>query len=172
MKVGFIIGALIGLEIIILIIYFYNYNAQSKVEKSVSDPAEELLIERWYTPVYPMQVAQVDVLASIASTSEARIKGLSGTPSLPVGVVKLFVFDKSDIWSFWMKDMKYPIDIIWLDEKTTVIHIEKVITPATYPASYSSISPARYVIETKAGFVELNQIEIGDEVILPAILNN
>ena len=37
----------------------------------------------------------------------------------------LFIFSQPDFYPFWMKDMKFPIDIIWLDENLQIINIEK-----------------------------------------------
>jgi uncharacterized membrane protein (UPF0127 family) len=77
-------------------------------------------------------------------------------------VAKVFIFDTAEKWSFWMKDMNYPIDIFWLDENGVVVHIEESVSPDTYPTqSFVPPVPALYVIETKAGFAQENNIMIG-----------
>lgn len=58
------------------------------------------------------QDMQVEV--DVASTSALRERGLSGRASLKEGEGMLFVFDKEDWYIFWMKDMNFPIDIIWI----------------------------------------------------------
>lgn len=129
--------------------------------------ADQAVIDEWYAPLIPIRIENIEVSASVANTTETRTKGLSGTPYLPKGVVKLFVFEESQEWSFWMKDMKYPIDIIWVDVTGKIVHIEKSVSPNSYPLSFVPHKPARYVVETAAGFVEQNKIEVGGTVIIP-----
>jgi len=47
------------------------------------------------------------------------------------------------------------------------VHIEENVSPDTFPTSFSSPTPAWYVVEAKAGFVEKNQITVGDELVIP-----
>lgn len=133
---------------------------------------EQIIIDQWYLPLYPMVIGETKVMASIASTTDSRIKGLSGTPYLPAEIVKLFVFEKSDNWGFWMQDMQYGLDIIWVSAEAEIVHLEKSVSPITYPKIFTPDFPALYVLETRAGFVEINNIKVGAKVILPAILNN
>jgi len=51
----------------------------------------------------------------------------------------LFVFEEPKIRSFWMKDMSFPIDIIWVDEGLEIVGIEKRISPNTYPKTFESL---------------------------------
>lgn len=120
-----------------------------------------------YPVTYKMFVGEAEVQASVADSLSTRIKGLSGTPFLPTNVVKLFAFGSAGPQSIWMKDMNYPIDIIWADEEGKIVHIEENVAPETYPDSFSSPIPAWYVVETSAGFVASNTISTGDEIVLP-----
>lgn len=129
--------------------------------------ATQAIIDEWYTPLHPMMIDTVAVEASIANTTATRTKGLSDTPHLPALVVKLFVFDTSEEWSFWMKDMNYPIDIIWVDATGSIVFIEEEVSPASYPMSFLPNKPAKYVVETAAGFVAEHGIIVGDTVVLP-----
>jgi len=107
-------------------------------------------------------------MASVADSPEERQQGLSGTTMLPEDVVKLFVFDDNNRWSFWMKDMRYAIDMLWVNEGEEIVHIERAVAPETYPAqSFTPPVPARYVIETVAGFSEKQQLATGTKVVLP-----
>jgi uncharacterized membrane protein (UPF0127 family) len=110
----------------------------------------------------PIHIKGIPLFVSIADTDPERIQGLSGTEPLKDTEGMLFVFDKLDTYVFWMKDMNYPLDIIWLDNEMRVIHIEKNLAPDTYPKTYTAESPARYVLETKAGFSDANAIAVGD----------
>lgn len=129
--------------------------------------AKQAIIDEWYTPLASMTIKSTQVEASVASTTETRTIGLSSTPYLPEGIVKLFVFEESQEWSFWMKDMNYSIDIIWVDATGAIVHIEEEVTPASYPMSFLPNKPAMYVIETVSGFVKDYSIEVGDRVVLP-----
>ncbi|MEZ4200325.1 MAG: DUF192 domain-containing protein [Candidatus Paceibacterota bacterium] len=77
-------------------------------------------------------------------------------------------FDELDYHGIWMKDMLFPIDIIWIDNDLTVIHIEENVTPETYPAVFRPTEPARFVLEVNAHFVDQFQIKVGDPVTIPA----
>ena len=117
-----------------------------------------------------MMIGEVAVEASIAKTWPERIQGLSNTPYLPPTTVKFFVFDSIGFHSIWMKDMQYAIDIIWVDEKNTIVDIVQNATPESYPdVLYTPQSRALYVIETVAGFVATNQISIGDQITPPEL---
>jgi uncharacterized membrane protein (UPF0127 family) len=125
--------------------------------------------ENIYPNTKSIKIGEVEVLASVAKSWPERIKGLSGTPYLPDNVVKIFIFDSSAHHSIWMKDMNYSIDIIWVDEESKIVHIEKDASPESYPAMFVTKIPARYVIETAAGFVEKNSILVGEIVVLPSL---
>ena len=97
----------------------------------------------------------------IAETPEQREMGLSHRKSLKMGRGMLFVFTHDDRHAMWMKDMQFPIDIVWIDASMTVVHIERMLTPETYPQVFSSPVPARYVLEVPAGYTD-NRIDIAD----------
>jgi len=111
----------------------------------------------------PIKLGDISLLASIADTNATRELGLSGTTYLPEDEVKLFIFETSEKWNFWMKDMNYPIDIIWLDEQKKVVHIENNVKSDSYPSYFLPPVPAKFVIETNAGFAEAKQILLGTE---------
>ncbi len=98
----------------------------------------------------------------IADNDALREKGLGDRLTLPGDQAMLFIFPDSDIYPFWMKDMHFSLDIIWLDEKCTIVYAKENLSPATYPAIYSPNTPARYVLETNAGFLQKNHLKIGD----------
>ncbi len=120
-----------------------------------------------YEPLIPMKIGEVEVQASIADSPEERQLGLSGTTMLPSDVVKLFVFDAENKWSFWMKDMLYSIDIIWINSDAEVVTIKESVAPETFPESFTPTDPAKYVIETVAGFSREHGIVPGTKVTLP-----
>jgi uncharacterized membrane protein (UPF0127 family) len=152
--------------------YVSEHAHTTSAQSSTSEPARiaaTTSVRTLYEPLAPMQIDGVAVQASVAYTPTERSQGLSDTPALPRDIVKLFVFPESKKWGFWMKDMNYPIDILWLDQSASIVHIEEQVMPSSYPNSYTPEKPARYVIETAAGFVAEHAITTGATVDLPAL---
>ena len=100
----------------------------------------------------------------LADTTEKRTQGLSGRDFLSDDTVMFFDFEEDDICGIWMKDMKFSIDLVWIDSAFKIIDLKESVAPSTYPEIFSSISPCRYLIEVKEGFVKENAVEIGDKV--------
>ncbi len=98
----------------------------------------------------------------VADTDAERELGLSGRTGLDQNSGLLFVFDRPGNYGFWMKDMLFPIDIAWLDKDRRVVHIERGVSPATYPTVFFPQANSTYVLEVNAGFLALHQINIGD----------
>ena len=98
----------------------------------------------------------------IANNDYLRQKGLSDRESIPENTAMLFVFDKADKYGFWMKDMKFPLDIVWLNEKKEIVYLLQNIKPDTYPDTFFPIDNAMYIIEFNAGFSEKNNIKVGN----------
>ena len=102
----------------------------------------------------------------IAKSAADRAQGLSGRKSLKEDEGLLFVFEKEDIYPFWMKNMHFPIDIIWFNKIGQVVHIKEHAQPKDYPKLYTPTTPALYVLEINAGLVEKLNIKLGDTVSL------
>lgn len=97
----------------------------------------------------------------VADTPESQERGLSGMKSLPKDTAMYLVFDHPDKYGIWMKDMKFPIDIIWLDKDHRIVSLERNVATSTYPKVFSPIAPSLYVIETKSGFSNENNLIVG-----------
>ena len=109
----------------------------------------------------------VELVADIASTTEQRSKGLAVRDSMAENESMLFYFPKANDYSFWMKDMKFPIDIIWLDIDRYVIHIEHNLEPCTPNDGCPTYKPdgkAQYVLEVVAGFANEFDVMEGTRV--------
>jgi uncharacterized membrane protein (UPF0127 family) len=100
----------------------------------------------------------------VVSNEDERSKGLSGVDRMDDNVGMLFVFDTSGTYGFWMKDMNFPIDIIWLDDNLNVIEVTKNFSPESYPKSVFPPTPVRFVLEINAGIAEKIGIKKGDTV--------
>ncbi len=100
----------------------------------------------------------------IADTEQSRQLGLSNTNSLDKNSVKLFIFDKPDYYGFWMKDMLYPIDIVFLDTNMQVISYIDNADPASYPETFYPERPALYVIEMNTGERKISGLDKNTKV--------
>ena len=109
-------------------------------------------------------IAGKTLTVAVVDTNPARERGLSGTKKITDDQGMLFVFDTEDTYAFWMKDMLFPLDIIWLSSDLHIVYIQKNATPASYPTAFTPTAPARYVLEVNAGFSEKNNVHIGDQV--------
>jgi uncharacterized protein len=123
------------------------------------------------TKVLPENITHVTlagqkIKVDLAISPEAQIKGLSGRDGLAEGEGMLFIFNDTGAHFFWMKDMKFAIDILWLNEETKVVHIKESVTPESYPETFGSDEPAKYVLELPAGFTAKYGIKEGDQAVL------
>ena len=105
-----------------------------------------------------------EFVVDLANTDAKREKGLSGSSPLDENSGMLFVFDKPGNYGFWMKDMLYPIDIIWIGSDMKVTGIEKSLSPNTYPTTFSPGTSSLYVLEVASGQSQTLGLEIGDSV--------
>lgn len=108
----------------------------------------------------------VSLRIDVVSTSEAQAMGLSGRARIPGDYGMFFVFQKDDMYGIWMKDMLVPIDIFWLDNKGQVISIAEEVSPSSYPNVFYPSAPARYVLETAAGFARTHNVATGTKLML------
>ncbi len=107
------------------------------------------------------------LVADIAATYEQMTRGLSVKDSLDENEAMLFVFDEEAEHTFHMKNMKFPIDIIWIDADKTVVHIEHNLPPCSsglFCPTYKPIGDSLYVLETVGGFAQKHDIIEGTMV--------
>ncbi len=112
-------------------------------------------------------VGDVLIRVEIADTPEERIRGLSGRESLKPGWGMLFIFPQEGVYSFWMYNMRFPLDIIWIDEDGYVVYVVEKAPPCGEDGECPSYTPdaeALYVLEVAAGFVEKNNIREGERI--------
>jgi uncharacterized membrane protein (UPF0127 family) len=114
-----------------------------------------------------VRVNDVPLSVEVADTPAAREKGLSGQSGLDDSEALLMIFDTPDYYRIWMKDMRFPIDVIWIGEDFKVVDVVRSMQPDSYPQIFEPQSPAKYVLETKAFFTNIAGVNIGDPVIIP-----
>jgi uncharacterized protein len=114
-----------------------------------------------------ISIKGVELSAEIPTTQELMGKGLAVKNELKENESMLFVFDKPEKHSFWMKDMKFPIDIIWLRSNGKIVHIEENLEPCPLVIicpSYTPNADSQYVLETVAGFTQRHNISVGTNI--------
>lgn len=125
------------------------------------------------TPVVGTQtylmIADTKIKVELAETQTKRAQGLGGRDSLASDSGMLFIFPQEGNYSFWMKGMKFPIDIIWI-KGVKVVDIIKEATPPPGGAKdqeipiYVSNQPFDKVLEVGSGLVDTHGIKIGDQI--------
>ena len=117
--------------------------------------------------LHPTSTVSLDgfpVRVVVADTPAERAQGLSGVGGLAEDEGMLFVFPKDGEPSFWMKDMLFPIDMLWIDAAGRVVFIVPSVSPNTYPHAFTPNTPSRYVMELPAGFAMQHKIEVGSKL--------
>jgi uncharacterized membrane protein (UPF0127 family) len=108
------------------------------------------------------------IMAEIADTPKKRAEGLMFRNHLPKDRGMLFTFDQAQPWTFWMKNTKIPLDIIWMNDKKQVIHIAHKVPICTRTddgcPQYQPNDPALYVLELGGGEAERLKIEKGSKL--------
>lgn len=134
---------------------------------------EQLTVSDLWQQDPHVTIGNVSLRVEIADTSAERRQGLSGRDRIGADGL-LFVFPEDGHPGIWMKDMHFPIDILWLNAQGTIVHIEQNVSPETYPTVFRSPQPARYVLETNAYYTSTFGIKTGQTAILPdeAVVQN
>ena len=111
-----------------------------------------------------IMIDDVPLEVQIADTEPRRVRGLMFQEQLPYDQGMIFVFDQPGIYSLWMLNMQFSLDMIWFDQDGKVVHIAQDITPcrtALEITTCQSVVPdehAVYVLEVTAGFVKQHNI--------------
>ncbi|NIM26094.1 MAG: DUF192 domain-containing protein [Nitrososphaeria archaeon] len=133
--------------VIVGIIGIYSIPSDSKLE-SVEFPRGTIKVDETVLEV------------QIADDESKRIRGLMFQDPLPYDQGMIFVFDEPGVYSLWMLNMQFSLDMIWFDEQGNVVYIEENIPPCETPTEImacQSIVPsgeAKYILEVTAGFVD------------------
>lgn len=151
--------------VIVLLIFARGYTSIGQFglgssSTSSAQPAGESVIVKSKT---------LSIEAKVADSASERKRGLANQESLPLGEGMLFVFQNEGTYGIWMKDMKFAIDIVWLDRNKKIVDIAKNIPPEPEKKEdeltiYKPQSAALYVLEVNAGLTSLHAILVGDAV--------
>lgn len=143
----FILG-LIVISAAAVLVYRYEFNSSGVYQARLIINNKEFSVE-------------------IADTSVKQAQGLSGRQSLATNQGMLFIFERPGIYGFWMKDMKFPIDIIWIKNNRIIGFEKNIPSPASQDMKlpvYYPVSEADRVLEVVAGTADKYKFMVGDEV--------
>lgn len=105
-----------------------------------------------------------EISVFVADNAILREKGLSGQKNLGSNEGMLFVFEEPSLHGFWMKDMHFPIDIIWFDENYQIVDVWERALPDSYPKIFVPSLKAKFVLEVQAGFFSEHNLKMGNTI--------
>jgi len=124
-----------------------------------------LQVSKWTQDHGKVIIGDIKIKVEVADDPVEMQAGLSGRESLDENHGMLFVFAEPGQPAFWMKDMKFPIDIIWIQNDRVVDLAPNLpVVAAEFLSTYAPKEPANYVLEVNAGFVEEHGVKVGDRV--------
>jgi hypothetical protein len=112
-----------------------------------------------------IKISKKTIKVEIADDTCKRNLGLSFRKEIFSDEGMFFIFEGEGNYGFWMKDMNFPIDIIWLDKEYNIVHIEERVSCDSYPEIFGKDNISSYVLELQSGFVDKNNIEVGEKII-------
>lgn len=102
--------------------------------------------------------------ALLADTSVKRMIGLMYRPSIKDGECMLLVFRKEGYQSIWMHNMRFAIDVLWMDSRLRIVDMKEKLQPCSSLLrcrAYSPVRPALYVLEGKYGLISAKRLKKG-----------
>lgn len=117
-------------------------------------------------PVKDINIKARVFRAEVASTRQEQTKGFMFRASISPDAAMLFIYDQDGVYPFWMKNVKFPLDIIWIDAAKKIVYIKEDFAPCSSgdcPVEYPA-DPARYVLEVMGGTARELGLKPGDRV--------
>jgi uncharacterized membrane protein (UPF0127 family) len=113
-----------------------------------------------------MTLPQATISVEVADTKESRELGLSGRSGIHDNQGMLFTFPVPGRYGFWMKDMNFPIDMVWINNQGLVVYVAENAKPEDYPARYVNDAAASYVLEIGSGKAKTYGLYLGSKVVM------
>lgn len=108
-----------------------------------------------------LRVGETKIKVEVRDTEAERARGLSGRESLGEDEGMLFVFEKPGIHGFWMKEMKFGLDFIWIRDNKVIEVTENVGVERMDISPFEAVDK---VLEVNSGFAAKHSIKVGDSV--------
>jgi uncharacterized membrane protein (UPF0127 family) len=114
-----------------------------------------------------VRIAGASLKAEVAATQASRERGLGGRACIPADRAMLFDFGQPGFYAFWMKGMRFPIDIVWVGTNHRVVTAVRNLAPASFPKEFVNHGgQARWVLELKANTVRRLHVRRGTPVVI------
>ena len=131
------------------------------------------LLVGWYYILHPLAttvtIRNTVFTVDVAITPKEKDVGLGFRKSLAENRGLLFVYTNKERYPFWMRDMRFPIDILWIDDRT-IVDISKNVPVSDKPVNqlpiYRPTVPVDKVLELPAGTSDRVGITVGDKIII------
>ena len=135
------------------------WQSRTSIDSAQAEP------ERLHYGSVSVRIGGRDYDLQIADTPSKKSLGLGERNGLADGQGMIFTYrDITEPKCFWMKDMNFAIDIVWLDGESRVSHIEHSLSPASYPQTFCPDGGGKYVIELAAGVADSAGLKTGDKL--------
>lgn len=157
---------LILLVFIGYVVYYIAIPQVKKLQQETLGKRVQIEISSGDKKGLPVTFGTSTIVVDLAVTQDEKRNGLSGRYFLDDDKGLLFVYEKPSYPAIWMKEMLFPIDIVWLDRSFNVVHVRENASPTTYPQPFRPDLPAMYVLELNAGYLKAHGVSIGDKLIL------
>lgn len=148
------IAAVCALIAVIFFIYYMHTVGSAGVNAALPD-----------FPNYQATTVTIDgqaIRVAIADTPALQELGLGNRNGLGANEGMLFIFPTDSEYAFWMKDMYFSIDMVWISNAGKIVYMAQNVSPQTYPENFVPTSPARYVLELNAGYAQAHGFKVGD----------
>lgn len=144
--------------------FFLSCNNSDQVRKKAADDSTSVEESRNSSSNLPtIEIDSTLLRVEIVQDAESRAEGLMHREELPENQGMLFVFDSSQILSFWMRNTFIPLDIAFINENGRIVDIQRM-APLDETKQYISAKPALYALEVNAGWFKAHGINVGAQV--------
>ncbi|MBI3980400.1 DUF192 domain-containing protein [Candidatus Microgenomates bacterium] len=148
-------------KLLLLFFLFLTLIALTVLVKNRSKEPE--VIPRYKKQTHTITIADKKIEVELAQNPEQWQQGLGNRTSLPKDKGMFFLFSKKDYYRFWMKNMRFALDFIWIDQNV-VVDLTQNVPEIDQEKIYQPKFPVDRVLEVNAGFVKENQVKIGDHI--------
>jgi len=118
-------------------------------------------------PLIQLIIKERKIRVEVAQSEDEKARGLMFRESLAKNEGMLFVYDREEILTFWMKNTPIPLSIAFIDRKGTIVDIQDM-EPFNLRI-HASAWPARYALEMNKGWFRRNGIGVGDRLKIPPL---
>jgi len=122
-----------------------------------------------HAPAFSKAIVEIggrEISVEIADEPDEQVQGLSGREGLPENEGMLFVFERPGFYKFWMKGMRFALDLVWIGADWKIVGVSRNVPPESYPGAILPPARAQYVLELDAGLAAKYGLKPGDNVIL------